>query len=80
MWGMVFPRSGISSGNPADDAKLVDILPKWLSCATKLEIRQATLEKPCYVGNLPGSYVRKEPLVLLVWYSFMIFEPGAGIR
>ena len=43
---MVFPRSGISSGNPADDAKLVDILPKWLSCATKLEIRQATLEKP----------------------------------
>jgi len=43
---MVFSRSGISSGNPADDAKLADILPKWLSCATKLEIRQATLKKP----------------------------------
>ncbi len=43
---MVFPRSGISSENPADDAKLVNILPKWLSCTTKLEIRQATLEKP----------------------------------
>ena len=41
---MVFSRSGISSGNPADDAKLADILPKWLSCATKLEIRQATLK------------------------------------
>ncbi len=46
---MVFPRSGISSENPADDAKLVNILPKWLSWATKLEIRQATLEKPCAI-------------------------------